>query len=295
MVVGNQKIQERIVADAIANHLHHAHLFLGPEQVGKTAMALTLAVQLQARMGSDVESLLLKRHILSGLDADTLLFLDHGEPLPIEKIRELLERLGQGHHRPYLIVVLENLARLRTEAVNALLKTLEEPHPGTLFFLTANQEEDVLPTLRSRVQTHYFQTVPDLELLDLIPDHPLKDRLLFFAMGRPGKLIRLRDDLNYLDAHEALLRDVSAVLNEPRTSTVFALVRKYESSDLLPELLDILLRRVRSWLLTGIAPQVHNGLDLTRVLEQTEDAKIALRNNVNSKLLLENLFLTFTS
>ncbi len=294
MLIGHQNIFRRIEADAKAHRLHHAHLFLGPEQLGKTKTALALAVLLQGSSEeSDAQKILIKRQILGGLDPDTLLFLDAGESLPIETIRSMLERLGQGHHSPYLIVILENMARLRPEATNALLKTLEEPHPGTVFFLTAHREEDVLPTIRSRVQTHFFHSVPEEEMLNLIEEHPLKDRLLFFALGRPGKLIRLRDDPAYLDAHESLFRDLSGAIENPRSSLIFALVRKYEGSELLPELLDILIRRVRGWLLSHSKPQALAHLDLIDVLERTENAKLALRNNVNSKLLLENLLLTF--
>lgn len=289
MLVGHHSIYERLKRDSQVGRLHHAHLFIGPQHVGKTKTALNLATFLQ---GGE-ENVIVKRQLLEGLDSDTLLFLDDGESLPIETVRTMIERLNQGHSKPYLLVVIENLARLRPEAMNALLKILEEPHPGTLFFLTAHQEEDVLPTIRSRTQVHFFQTVPDEEMKVLLEGHPLGDRLLFFAMGRPGKLLRLKEDSAYLDAHEALLRDLSQFMDNPKTSGVFALVRKYESSDLVPELLDIVLRRNRAWLLSGSKPQVLSHLDLTRVLEQTEDAKMALRNNVNTKLLLENLFLTY--
>ena len=289
MLVGHQSIYERLKRDSQSGTLHHAHLFLGPEHVGKTKTAMNFANFLQ---GGE-EDVIVKRQLLQGLDPDTLLFLDDGESLPIESIRNVIERVNQGHSHPYLIVVIENLARLRPEAMNALLKTLEEPHPGTVFFLTANQEEDVLATIRSRAQTHFFQTVPDEEMTVLLDGHPLGERLFFFAMGRPGKLLRLKEDAGYLDAHETLLRDLSQFMDTPKTSSVFALVRKYEGSELVPELLDIVLRRVRGWMLTGTRPQVLGHLDLTHVLEQTEDAKMALRNNVNTKLLLENLFLTY--
>lgn len=289
MLVGHQTILEKLQKDATRGSLHHAHLFLGPEHVGKTKTALTLAVALQGAEDKVFE----KKHLLEGLDPDTLLFLDNGEGLGIEMVRSIVERCNQGHQKPYLIVLIENLGRLKAEACNALLKTLEEPHPGALFLLTANHEEDVLPTIRSRTQVHFFQTLSDETMLPLLEGHPLSPRLLFFAMGRPGKLLRLMNDTAYLDAHETMLRDLTEFMERPQTARVFALTRKYEGGELLAEFLDVLLRRCRTHLLSRDAHQALAHLDFSRVLEQTEDAKLALRNNVNAKLLLENLLLPF--
>lgn len=289
MLVGHQSIFDTLLKDAARGSLAHAHLFLGPEHVGKTKTALSLAVQLQGAS----DQVVAKKQLLEGLDPDTLLFLDTGEGLGIEEVRHLVERSNQGHQKPYLVVVLENLGRLKPEACNALLKTLEEPHPGTIFFLTAHQEDDVLPTIRSRAQVHFFQTLSDEALKPLLDGHPLSERFLFFAMGRPGKLIRLMEDPAYLDAHETLLRDLTEFLERPQIPQVFALTRKYESSPLLDEFLDVLLRRLRIFFLSKTPPQALAHLDLSRVLEQTEDAKLALRNNVNAKLLIENLLLPF--
>ncbi len=288
-LVGHQTLVEHFKREAARGTLHHAHLLLGPEHVGKTKTALTIAVELQGAS----ENVIAKKQLLEGLDADTLLYLDTGEGLGIEEVRSIVERCNQGHQKPFLIVLIENLGRLKPEACNALLKTLEEPHPGALFLLTAHHEEDVLPTIRSRTQVHLMQSVPDEAMKPLLDGHPLSERLLFFAMGRPGKLLRLMEDMAYLEAHETLLRELSDFTDRPQTAKVFALTRKYESSELLPEFLDVLLRRVRGWMLSQSQPQALAHMDLSRVLEQTEDAKLDLRKNVNAKLLLENLLLPF--
>lgn len=43
--------------------------------------------------------------------------------------------------------------KITHEAQNALLKTFEDPYPETHFFLVVREEELILPTLRSRMQT----------------------------------------------------------------------------------------------------------------------------------------------
>lgn len=273
MFVGHQEIFADLKGAAEAGRLHHAQLFTGPEHVGKTKLALLLSVFLQEAE----DQVILKKQILEGIHSDTLLFLDTGEGLSIEEVRGIVERSAQSHSSPYLIFVIENIGRMKVEAANALLKTLEEPGERVLFFLTANQDESVLPTIESRCHRVRFQTVPERGLKAMTAGHVFEDQLLFFAMGRPGKLKRLMDDAAYFEAHQTALQEVLGFLENPQTSRVFDLVRKYEGSEFLGEMLDILLRRTRTW----------------ELMERTEDSKKLLSENVNRKLVLENLLLSF--
>jgi len=289
MLIGHAKIFARLKSLGEAGKLHHAQLFLGPEHVGKTKVALLLSVFLQGGEGN----VILKKQIMEGLSADTQLFLDDGENLPIETVRAIVERSNQTHSAPYLIFVIENLGRLKPEAVNALLKTLEEPHEGILFFLTANQEEDVLPTLRSRCHVTNFQTVSEALLKEACEENVYTEQLLLFALGRPGKLRRLLDDQEYFQAHQTLLQDLLRFLENPSTPSVFELTRRYEAHALLPEMLDILLQRARTLALSSQVPPVLAHLDLSRAVDSIESCKQDLKNNVNRKLLLENILLPF--
>jgi DNA polymerase III subunit delta' len=54
------------------------------------------------------------------------------------------------------VALIDHADRLREEAGNALLKLLEEPPPNFILILTARDQEDILPTLRSRCQAVEF-------------------------------------------------------------------------------------------------------------------------------------------
>ena len=289
MLIGHKAIFDRLMGEAMSGKLHHAQLFLGPEHIGKTRTAILLAISLQ---GGD-ENVLIKKNILEGVSADTILLLDKGENLSIEEIRKVRERASQSHNSPYLIVIIENLGRMKSEAMNALLKSLEEPNPDIIFFLTANNEDDVLPTIRSRCTVTRFQTVADNFMREACDGHVQTENLLFFAMGRPGKLVRLMEDPAYFEAHQSILSDLLVFLESPSAPGAFELTRKYEDSLFLPEFLDILLRQVRAWAPPATLPQNRAYLDIPEILEQIEDASQSIRSNVNVRLVLENLFLFF--
>src|SRR5882724_817951 len=73
------------------------------------------------------------------------------EQIRIEQVRELADFLAVGTHRAGLRVILIYPAEaMNANTQNALLKSLEEPPPATVFLLVATQLDRLLPTVRSR-------------------------------------------------------------------------------------------------------------------------------------------------
>ena len=71
--------------------------------------------------------------------------------IKIEQIRALADFMNISTHRQGLrVVVVYPAETLNTHAANALLKTLEEPPPGTVFLLSSNSLDRLLPTILSR-------------------------------------------------------------------------------------------------------------------------------------------------
>lgn len=71
--------------------------------------------------------------------------------IKIEQIRSLADFMNISTHRQGLrVVVLYPAEALNMPASNALLKTLEEPPPGTVFLLSSNSIDRLLPTILSR-------------------------------------------------------------------------------------------------------------------------------------------------
>ena len=73
------------------------------------------------------------------------------DQIRIEQVRELADFLAVGTHRAGLRVILIYPAEaMNANTQNALLKSLEEPPPATVFLLAATQADRLLPTVRSR-------------------------------------------------------------------------------------------------------------------------------------------------
>lgn len=84
----------------------------------------------------------------------------------IEEIRELKHFVNLGSSENQSIL-LAHIDKASEAAQNALLKTLEEPGRKTTFILTAENEEQVLATVRSRCEVIRVSYSPNLESLEV--------------------------------------------------------------------------------------------------------------------------------
>jgi DNA polymerase-3 subunit delta' len=110
--------------------------------------------------------------------------------------------------RGWKVALIEDAQLMNDAASNALLKSLEEPHPKTILLLLADDAENVMPTIRSRCQVVRFPRVAISEVRDGLMargvaegDADLYARL---SAGRPGLALRFAEHPEELDAMRAM-------------------------------------------------------------------------------------------
>lgn len=109
-------------------------------------LACPVCAQIQANENLDL-------HIYDGRISNKL---DEDKPGPVkslrmENMRELKGIVGTAPHGSgKRVVIFQGMTQTREEALNSLLKTLEEPTPHSLFVLLAPHREQLLQTLVSR-------------------------------------------------------------------------------------------------------------------------------------------------
>jgi DNA polymerase-3 subunit delta' len=165
------------------NRLAHGYLFYGPRNALKKEMAMLAgeSLSLAAPDGLLREEEITKeeeaevRRIAHG-NVPSFLVLDGEGPRAIAKeevdgvqLQFAKTAPGGSGRRVWLMLRCENSS---PGAQNSLLKFLEEPAPGVYAFLTADNVERVLPTIRSRCL--------------LVPFQPLAPRLLEEEGRRQG-------------------------------------------------------------------------------------------------------------
>lgn len=166
--------QEHAVAllrQAVARgRVPHAYLFDGPRGVGKRAagrgLALALNCEAPPTAGGSCGTCEACRRILAGLHPDVVEFAPDGAQIVMEQAQEIVTLAQRPPHEARArTVIVDEADRLNPNAANCLLKTLEEPAPGTHLVLVTAAPDRMLPTIRSRTQRIRFAKVPATTLV----------------------------------------------------------------------------------------------------------------------------------
>ncbi len=310
----------------------HAYLFVGPAGVGRRSLALAFAQLLNcARPDGDACGECGPCRKIAGgthpdvriLDIDNGQFLEvpgkdyKGKEIPIDQIRALRHDAAyppyEGRRKVYIIADAE---RMNASSANSLLKTLEEPPARVTFILIAESSVALLPTIVSRcqlVRCTYLRT-DDIERALIDRHHVPKERarvLALLADGRLGRALEWAKSEERMEARDRLLDLLPALETGDLITRLDAAEALSKEGDLLPELLDLavfwyrdlliwkqlqhpplLTNRDRQAQVERRAPAYGEAM-LSARIEAIEEAKEGLRRNVNPRLTLEKLFLSF--
>lgn len=125
----------------------------------------------------------------------------------------------------YVIHLMENMT---IEAVNSILKFLEEPKPNVFAFLTTNNENAILPTIISRCQTMHLKLINRNEVIKETLEYGVssEDAELLSYFYNDAELIYdyLRDEeasAPYIVSKEAVINLLNALANDNDKEAVF--------------------------------------------------------------------------
>jgi len=309
-IIGHKK-QKNILLRAInTQHIAHAYLFEGPEGIGKRQVALAfvriLLCDHSTGCGQCASCLKVDHHNhpdVHSLDAD-------GTALKIDQIRSLQQDLSlhplEGN---YKICLVDGADYFTTGAANALLKTLEEPQPGTIIILLTSRPEKLLSTIRSRCQRLPFGRLSKQLIANVLTDKldlNSTDAKILAALseGSFKKALGTNQEL-FLEKRRKLIQSLSA-LSAGSIIPTFSLADELEAEkELLSDILDIFQAFYRDILLLrhGQAEEELVNMDLLEILHKQsrllttaslmlklkalEAARFHLQRNVNCRLALE--------
>ena len=170
-IAGHQRTLALLGGAASRGTLPPSLIFAGPEGIGKYTAAIALAQALNCERGRGMfggdlpdagqdacGACAACRRIARGVHADVLV-LAPGESgsIKVDQVREAIDRSA---YRPFegrrRVVIVDGADALMPEAQNALLKTLEEPPPASVFVLVTACPDVLLPTVLSRCQRVRF-------------------------------------------------------------------------------------------------------------------------------------------
>jgi DNA polymerase-3 subunit delta' len=319
-LLGHDWAIDLLQAHISQDEVRHAYLFCGAPGIGRRTLALRFAQALECTQppqpGVPCRSCLTCRQIENMQYADLLVVQaeQEGATLKVDQIRELQRSLALAPYQGrYKVALLLRFEEAHPSAMNALLKTLEEPAPQVVILLTADSPENLLPTIVSRCEVLRLrplsleQVSQGLQANSGLPAE--KARLLaHISGGRPGLALRFVQQPERLEQRAVWLNDLARLLSA-------RLVERFNDAESLSKdkenLRNILLVWLSYWRdvtlksagagapvtnldrleeisALGERLDLHTAGRMTGSLEQAVDL---LDRNINPRLVLENLML----
>ncbi|MBM3137703.1 MAG: DNA polymerase III subunit delta' [Chloroflexi bacterium] len=222
-------------ADMLQRHiatggLRHAYLFTGPRGVGRRTLALRFAQAVNCvnplQPGVPCGECRICRQIERMQQADLTIVQSEAEgaSLKVDQVRDLQRTLSLApYESAYRIALLQRFEEATEGAQNALLKTLEEPNPKVLLLVTADDPDNLLPTIVSRCELLRLRPMKLDELGSvLIATKGLesqKARLIaHVAGGRAGYAFGLAEDEELWAVRDTWLNDFFTLLSGSKSA-----------------------------------------------------------------------------
>lgn len=206
-MIGQKAVVQTLINAIKTNRVAQAYIFSGMRGVGKTTAARIMAKALNCQHGptpTPCNECDICKEVNEDRSVDVL-EIDGASNRGIDEVRSLREGVK---YRPIncrtKVIIIDEVHMLTREAFNALLKTLEEPPPHTVFIFATTEFHKVPGTIVSRCQHFEFKKISHKEIINHLLDITQKENITISSYG-----------LNLLtEAADGSLRDVQSLLDQ---------------------------------------------------------------------------------
>jgi DNA polymerase-3 subunit delta' len=318
-LIGNKWAVDMLRKHIVNGTTRHAYLFAGPPGLGRRTLALRFAQALNCITPAapgipcgecrDCKQIAAMHHA----DMTVIQAESEGGTLKVDQIREARRTLVlKPYQASYRVALFLRFQEANDNAANALLKTLEEAPSYAVLILTADNPEQLLPTIVSRCEVLRLRPLRVDDVTNELERRGIENGraklIAHISGGRFGYALRLLEDDALLGWREERLNDLQTLLSASRVEK-FAYAEKLskDKESMRQAILvwlsywrDVMLRTVQAETpLVNVdrnleIEDVAGKLDLSAARQMVctlEGALEKMERNVNSRLLAEVLLL----
>ena len=275
-LIGQEHISNALARAISSGRLSHAYLLVGTRGTGKTSTARLLSkamncdrvhdAQISGRPLDKKEIPCNKCESCRNFDSspDNVEF-DAASNRSVEDVTRLLSTAYLAPLRARVkTFIIDEVHMLSFEAVNSILKLIEEPPPNVAFFLATTEINKVPMTIRSRCQVLNFRLIPQQTIatylltlarrLNVILHEDAAKKIARLAEGS------MRDALTYLDQCYAMA-DTEITLDN--VNETLGLI----SDESLDEIISAIMARDRAEVGRAVTKSFRSGLAANAIAE----------------------------
>ncbi len=244
--------------------------------------------------------------------------LPDAQNIKISSIRAVKKSLSVSKSDvPYSAIIIDKAELMSAEAQNSLLKSLEEPPPGVIFFLLTKDETLLLPTIKSRCWTINFSNLSRKEVERILmryfgADSATVARVAPFSNGSVREAAKFLEEgkLELLDMTIDLLRKAIVGKYNAALGILNEMIEETEND------LDTVINLITLWLEDAAANRVQAeteysyedfkdtfvkfnrsfpDADLVSVINSLQKISEAYKQNVSLKIILLNIIFLISS
>ncbi|MGL4773202.1 MAG: DNA polymerase III subunit gamma/tau [Clostridium sp.] len=168
-VVGQEHITTTLKNQILNDRIAHAYLFCGTRGTGKTSSAKVFAKALNClnpQNGEPCNECEMCDKINKGIAIDVV-EMDAASNNGVDKIREIVDDVKYPpQESKFKVYIMDEVHMLSTGAVNAFLKTLEEPPDNVIFILATTDPQKLPITILSRCQRFDFKRIRKEDMIE---------------------------------------------------------------------------------------------------------------------------------
>ena len=240
---------ERFVHILEQGQLNHAYLFSG--NFGSLEMALFLSKSLFCSEKNGIfpcEKCRNCKLIEQEEFPDVTMIKPQNQVIKTERIRELVSQFSQsGIENQRQVFIIEQAEKMHVNAANSLLKVIEEPQSEIYIFFLTDDEEQMLPTIRSRTQIFQFKKQVSTLMSQLEEDGLVKNKAKLLAQfsqsqAEADKLVHQAGFWTLVDESERLFSWLLASKKESylQVAKLTSLADDKEKQDQVLRILEVL-------------------------------------------------------